>query len=83
MRVAFIVMAAACALTGLWPTAARAYPKAWYPWCSRWVAGVDIDCSYVSHDQCMKTVSGVSGFCTQNPAPPPPGPPPRRARRAS
>ena len=55
------------------------YP--WYPWCARYVGGIPIDCAYVSHDQCMRTVSGVSGFCTRNPMPPPPGPPPRSRRR--
>jgi len=83
MRVMFIVVALAGVLGGM--GAGEAAPRAWYPWCSRWVAGVDIDCSYVSHDQCMLTVSGVSGFCTQNPAPPPPLGPrqPRRHRRTS
>jgi hypothetical protein len=79
MRVMFIVVALIGLLGGARPSEARA----WFPWCARYVAGVDSDCSYMSHDQCMRTVSGVSGFCTQNPMPPPPGPPPRRSHRAS
>jgi hypothetical protein len=42
-----------------------------------------MDCAYVSHDQCMRTVSGVSGFCTRNPMPPPPGPPLHSRRRTN
>jgi Protein of unknown function (DUF3551) len=75
MRVMFVVVALAGLLGGMRTSEARG----WFPWCARYVAGVDIDCSYVSHDQCMRTVSGVSGFCTQNPAPPPASP--RRHRR--
>ena len=76
MRVMFIVVALAGLLGGMRTGEAGA----WYPWCARYVAGVESDCSYVSHDQCMLSVSGVSGYCTQNPAPPP-GPAPRRDRR--
>jgi hypothetical protein len=56
--------------------------RPWRPWCARYVGGVTIDCAYVSHDQCMLTVSGVSGFCTLNPTPPPPPPPSRRHRQS-
>jgi hypothetical protein len=77
MRVTFI----AVALAGLFAGTRASEARAWYPWCAHYLAGVSIDCSYVSHDQCMRTVSGVSGFCTQNPKPPP-GPPPRRYQRA-
>jgi hypothetical protein len=78
MRVMFIVVA----LIGLLGGARTGEARAWFPWCARYVAGISSDCGYVSHDQCMRTVSGVSGFCTQNAMPPPPGPPPRRQRRA-
>jgi hypothetical protein len=78
MRVMFVVVALAGLLGGM-PTGEA---RAWYPWCARYVAGVQSDCSYVSHQQCMLTVSAVSGFCAQNPAPPPLlVPPPRHVRR--
>ena len=76
MRTLFVVVA----LIGLAAGMRTSEARAWYPWCAHYIAGVDIDCSYVSHDQCMRTVSGVSGYCTQNPQPPP-GPPSRRYRR--
>jgi hypothetical protein len=75
------VMLIAVALAGLVAGTRTSEARVWYPWCAHYLAGVDIDCSYVSHDQCMRTVIGVSGFCTQNPKPPP-GPPPRRYHRA-
>jgi hypothetical protein len=82
MPVMFVVIVLAGLLGGMRTGEARSwYP--WYPWCARYVGGVTIDCAYVSHDQCMQTVSGVSGFCTQNPMPPPPAPPPRRHRRTN
>jgi Protein of unknown function (DUF3551) len=76
MRALFVVVALSGLAVGMRTSEARA----WYPWCAHYIAGRDIDCSYVSHDQCMSTVSGVSGYCTQNPQPPP-GPPSRRYRR--
>jgi hypothetical protein len=76
MRVMFIVVA----LAGVLGVVRTGEARPWYPWCARNLAGRDIDCSFVSHGQCMATVSGVSGFCMQNPAPPPPAPP-RRSRR--
>ena len=78
MRVMFVVVALAGLLGGM-PTGEALRLD---PWCARYVAGVQSDCSYVSHQQCMLTVSAVSGFCAQNPAPPPLlVPPPRHVRR--
>jgi Protein of unknown function (DUF3551) len=77
MRVMYIAVALAGLLSGMRTGEARS----WNPWCARYVGGITIDCAYVSHDQCMLTVSGVGGFCTRNPTPPPPAPPPRRYRR--
>jgi hypothetical protein len=78
MPVMFVVVLAGL-LGGMPAGEARSwYP--WYPWCARYVGGIPIDCAYVSHDQCMRT---VSGFCTHNPMPPPPEPLPRRQRRTN
>ena len=83
MPVMFVVMVLADLLGGMRTGEARSwfsgYP--WYPWCARYVGGIPMDCAYVSHDECMRTVSGVSGFCTRNPMPPPPPAPPPRGRR--
>ena len=41
-----------------------------YPWCSR-QAGKDFDttsCYFTSYQQCMTTISGIGGWCYQNPA---------------
>jgi hypothetical protein len=78
MRVMFMAVGVLAGLLG-GTGAGKARP--WYPWCAQYVSGIPIDCAYVSHDQCMQTVSGVSGFCTHNPAPPPPAPS-RRHQRA-
>jgi hypothetical protein len=83
------VMLFAAALTMLFgtvrPVEARPWypfaPRPWYPWCARSLAGVDMDCEFMSQQSCLQTVSGVSGFCMPNPAPAPP-PPPRRQRRS-
>jgi hypothetical protein len=81
MPVLFVVIVLAGWLGGMQTGDARSWFP-WYPWCARYVDGIPMDCAYVSHDQCMRTVSGVSGFCTRNPMPPPPpGPPPRNRRR--
>ena len=84
MPVMFLVVLAG--LLGAMPAAEAQYSypwHPWYPWCARYVGSIPIDCAYVSHDQCMRTVSGVSGFCTHNPMPPPPGPTLRRYRRTN
>ena len=39
-----------------------------YPWCAQhsgWPGS--IHCWYTSYDQCRATVSGVGGYCVQNP----------------
>jgi hypothetical protein len=82
MPVMFVVIMLAGLLGGIRAGEAGSY-YAWYPWCARYVGGIPIDCAYVSHDQCMRTISGVSGFCTHNPMPPPPAAPPRRYRRTN
>ncbi len=80
MPVMLIVVLAG--LLGGMPAEARSwYP--WYPWCAHYVGGIPLDCAYMDKNECLRTVSGVSGFCTHNPMPPPPEPPPRRPRRTN
>ena len=44
-----------------------------YPWCAHYRFPLDaINCGFVNFQQCLATVSGVGGFCYQNPAYPPP-----------
>jgi Protein of unknown function (DUF3551) len=49
-----------------------------YPWCAMLNMGDQaINCGFVSHAQCMATVSGIGGLCTPNNTfQPPPGPRP-------
>jgi hypothetical protein len=40
-----------------------------YQWCSRQTFGVTTtSCYFTSYAQCMTTISGISGWCYQNPA---------------
>ncbi|MFL9825245.1 DUF3551 domain-containing protein [Rhodoplanes sp. SY1] len=58
----------------------------WYPWCANLNIGFSqTSCAYSTFAQCMATVRGVGGYCSENLYPPPPGPPPRtkRARKRS
>jgi hypothetical protein len=49
----------------------------YHPWCARlYDRSFATVCSYDSQAQCLATVSGVGGFCLENPASPPAvGPP--------
>jgi Protein of unknown function (DUF3551) len=40
-----------------------------YPWCSRQTAGKSdtTTCYFTSYAQCMTTISGIGGWCYQNP----------------
>jgi Protein of unknown function (DUF3551) len=78
MRVMLLAAALAILVGGMRTAEARP----WYPWCARNLAGVDMDCEFISQQSCLQTVSGVSGFCMPNPAPAPPPPPSRRQRRS-
>ena len=54
-----------------------------YPWCATYY---DISlgmksCAFTSFEQCMATVSGVGGICSQNPFNPPPPPHAERHRK--
>ncbi len=37
-----------------------------YPWCARY-DWTTYNCGFVSFQQCLATVSGIGGFCEQNP----------------
>ena len=38
-----------------------------YPWCAHTSrTGGGMNCSFTSFEQCMKTVSGMGGYCEQN-----------------
>jgi hypothetical protein len=48
-----------------------------FPWCATYYDSNVVSCAYTSFRQCMATISGVGGLCTQNiryPPPPPPDP---------
>jgi Protein of unknown function (DUF3551) len=66
--VAFMLVTAAFAPR---TTVAAAYNL---PWCANYYDSNVIACSFTSFAQCMASVSGVGGHCTQNvlyPSPPP------------
>jgi Protein of unknown function (DUF3551) len=38
------------------------------PWCVRYGTGLEgANCGFYSFEQCMQTVRGIGGFCSQNP----------------
>jgi hypothetical protein len=41
-----------------------------YPWCSRQGGrdSVTTSCYFTSYPQCMTTISGIGGYCYQNPS---------------
>jgi hypothetical protein len=47
--------------------------------CARETTGLN-DCSYDTYEQCMATLSGIGGVCSENPQAPPPyiASPPRK-----
>lgn len=39
-----------------------------YPWCAQYTGGMGgTNCGFATFQQCLATVSGIGGFCTQNP----------------
>jgi len=51
-----------------------------YPWCAVYTGrgNEGRNCGFVTYQQCMATISGVGGYCTENPAYP--GPRTRKKR---
>lgn len=49
-----------------------------YPWCALYMMrGSARNCGFVSFEQCLADVSGIGGFCQQNPYYVAPAPKPR------
>lgn len=68
-RPAFVAIATAGALLAASPAGAEVQ----YPWCAQYKKPIDAtNCGFVTYRQCQATISGVGGFCYQNPAYPPP-----------
>jgi hypothetical protein len=62
MRMSFLAVAAVVLGASAIPAAAA--PT--YPWCARYSTSGG-ECSFNTFDQCMQTLSGIGGSCTQNP----------------
>jgi hypothetical protein len=78
MRTAFAALL--LLITGTATASAQAVPE--YPWCAMLGgdAGGGTSCWFTTLEQCRATVSGVGGYCMQNPAYTGGGPPARRGR---
>jgi Protein of unknown function (DUF3551) len=66
----FLLALASAALMGVTEPASAQSPYS-YPWCSKQLYGgrdVTTSCYFTSYPQCMTTVSGIGGWCYQNPA---------------
>ena len=37
-----------------------------YPWCANFHEGAGSNCGFTSYEQCMQTVRGSGGFCSEN-----------------
>jgi len=56
------------ALAGATQTASAQSPYS-YPWCAKYYTrGTPTSCYYANRQQCAVTVSGIGGYCFQNPA---------------
>jgi hypothetical protein len=65
----FSLALASAALIGATELASAQSPYS-YPWCSRQVTGREgsaTSCYFTSYQQCMTTISGIGGYCHQNP----------------
>jgi uncharacterized protein DUF3551 len=69
----FIALLATALLGMIQPSAAREYP-----WCAIYGPSTR-NCGFVSFEQCQATISGIGGYCGQNPLYQ--GPPPRSRRQ--
>jgi uncharacterized protein DUF3551 len=85
MRISAFVALALVAMSALAPRHAAAYYN--LPWCATYYDSNVVACAFTSFEQCMATVSGVGGLCTQNilypPRPPYAEPHRAKSRRAS
>jgi Protein of unknown function (DUF3551) len=68
MRPTLAALALAAAVIGA-PQAASAQSPYSYPWCAKlYLKSGETSCYYASRQLCMETVSGIGGYCYQNPA---------------
>ena len=81
MHPAFLMSAIVTAFVLVAPTAGQAQT---YPWCAQYggLSGGGRNCGFVSHAQCMATVSGVGGYCERNSFYSGPETPVRRSKKA-
>jgi hypothetical protein len=73
LHATMLAVAAVAAFAGFKPAPAQA--EVWYPWCAVYSGGHQglgtTVCSFATHAQCVATVRGLGGFCSENPVPPP------------
>ena len=61
------ILLAALVMSGLSLVTTEANAQ-YYPWCATYsMKGGSESCSFVSFGQCQLSVSGIGGFCFQNP----------------
>jgi Protein of unknown function (DUF3551) len=66
----FLLALVSAALMGVTEPASAQSPYS-YPWCSRQTYGgsaTTTSCYFTRYAQCMTTISGIGGWCYQNPA---------------
>jgi hypothetical protein len=72
MTRAFMCAAVAVAAIVAGPSAPRAQYGSYAPWCAQFRNATGVrQCTYPSYEICMETLSGIGGYCFQNPAGPP------------
>ncbi len=57
----FLVLLGTTMLVNILPGVAREYP-----WCANYGPSTR-NCGFVSFEQCRATISGIGGYCAQNP----------------
>ena len=55
------------------PTLASRAEAQNYPWCSNFADGAGTNCGWSTQEQCMTTLAGSGGYCSQNNLYKPPG----------
>jgi hypothetical protein len=70
-------------LTAVAAPGTPAHAEIQYAWCAQYAESTvgATNCGFVTRSQCMATISGIGGFCYENPAYPAAGPAPKRAPR--